>query len=136
MSNKPQYNQNEPKKPSKDAVILLVSLILCTMAVLAVYRFMIGFPFFRYVLFAYISIETVLIAVYVIYNRGFSRKGITEDMLPLEWSPEKRREFVESAAARQKKSRWMLIPIFAFFFTFAVDALELFVLPFIEELFL
>ena len=59
----------------------------------------------------------------------------TEEMLPAEWSEEQKTEFIEDGKRRLKKSRWMIVPIFAFLITFGVDALELFVFPFFRGLF-
>jgi hypothetical protein len=50
-------------------------------------------------------------------------------MLPPEWSEEKKEEFLADAEQRMQRSSWMLIIIFAVFFTFAMDLLELYVLP-------
>ena len=108
---------------------MLVSLVLCTVAVCGIYRYMIGSDYFFYVLIAYIVAETVLIAAYIIYNRGFSRKNVTPEMLPADWSDEKKTEFIEDAKKRLHRSRPLLILILAFLFTFAVDIFELVVFP-------
>ena len=76
-----------------------------------------------------------MILTYVIYNRGLSRRKLSEDMLPETWSDEEKREFLADGERRLRASRWMLIPIFAFLFTFAFDMLELYVLPVIRGLF-
>ena len=119
---------------TKKAVVLLVSLVLCSAAVLCVYRFMMNFENFEYVMYAYWAIEAVLVFSYVIYNRGFSRKNVTPEMLPESWSDEEKSDFIESGKIRLRKSRWMLVPIFAFLFTFAVDVFELFVFPMIFDM--
>ena len=85
--------------------------------------------FFPAVMFIYMAALTILVFVYIIYNRGFSRKGITVDMLPLEWSEERKKEFVESGNLRLKRSKWLLVFIISFLFTFIVEAVMLFVLP-------
>ena len=70
------------KKESKRTLILLVSLILSCIAVYGLYRFLIATVNPEAVLLAYMAVSTVVIFWYVIYNRGFSRKGITPEMLP------------------------------------------------------
>jgi hypothetical protein len=85
--------------------------------------------FFPAVMFSYMVILTVLMLVYIIYNRGFSRKGVTVDMLPDEWSEEKKLEFVENGKVRLERSKWLLVFIISFLFTFIAEALLLFVLP-------
>jgi hypothetical protein len=86
-------------------------------------------------MFGYMAALTVLVLVYIIYNRGFSRKGVTVDMLPDEWSEEQRLEFVESGKIRLERSKWLLVFIISLLFTFIVEAILLFVLPMVEGLF-
>ena len=90
--------------------------------------------FFPSVMFIYMATLTVLVFAYIIYNRGFSRKGITVDMLPSEWSEEKKNEFVESGKKRLQRSKWLLIFIISLLFTFIAEAFALFVLPMIKGL--
>ena len=71
---------------------------------------------------------------YVIYNRAFSRKNLTVDMLPRDWSAEQRSEYIEDGKIRLKKSRWMLSVIIPVAVPIALDALYLFTLPLIQNL--
>ena len=75
------------------------------------------------------------ILTYVIYNRGFSRRGLTPEMLPDTMTEEEKTEFIEDGVRRLKKSRPLLIVIFAFAFTFVYDVIELIAVPFFKELF-
>ena len=132
MSNK---ELKPTKKPSKQGILMLVMLIVATVVVLTFYRVMMNFSYFEIVLIAYMVITLGLVVVYVIYNRGFSRRGLTAEMLPDEWSEERKNALIEDGKRRQHRSRWMIIPIFAFIFTFGVDMVELFMIPFIRNLF-
>ena len=116
-------------------VLRLMTLILVTMTVFAVYRFFLGRLYFEITLGIYMVLATALILIYVIYNRGLSRRRLTEDMLPADWSEEQKREFFADGERRLRRSRWMLFPIFAFLFTFAFDLLELFILPTVRGFF-
>ena len=116
-------------------VLRLMTLILVTMTVFAVYRFFLGRLYFEITLGIYMVLATVLILIYVIYNRGLSRRRLTEDMLPADWSEEQKWEFLADGERRLRRSSWMLIPIFAFLFTFAFDLLELFILPTVRGFF-
>ena len=91
--------------------------------------------FFPAVIFIYTAVLTVLSFVYIVYNRGFSRKGVTVDMLPDEWSEEKKLEFVENGKLRLERSKWMLVLIISLSFTFIVEVFIFFVLPMIKGLF-
>ena len=112
----------------------LGGLVATTAAVFAFYRFMMRFYFFNMILVAYLVAATAAILAYVIYNRGFSRKGLTEDMLPDTMTQEEKTEFIEDGVRRIKRSRPLLIVIFAFAFTFVYDAIELFAIPLFKGL--
>jgi len=115
------------KEKNKKLIYLIITLIACV-ALLFIYRTSLEFRFFPIVLWGYMISLMALVIAYIVYNRGFSRKGITKDMLPDDWSEEEKRKFVDSAKKRLERSKWMLILIIAFLFTFLFDALELFVL--------
>ncbi len=131
--------QPESKKiDSRTAFINLariLALVAVTAMIFCVYRFLMSYYFFEIVLGIYIGIASALVLAYVIYNRGFSRRGVTADMLPDTWSEEKKREFIADGEKRLSRSRPILFLIFAFFFTFVVDILELYALPLIQEMF-
>lgn len=123
------------KKPSRTAVAMLMLLIAATVAVFTVYRVLMNFEHFEIVLAVYMIIAAALIVTYFVYNRGMSRRGVTADMLPESWSEEQKESFIADGERRFKRSRWLLIPIFAFLFTFAADLFELFVIPFFGNMF-
>lgn len=79
------------------------------------------------VMIAYCLIFAVLLIVYLAYNRGFVNKDVTEEMLPAEWSDEKKQAFLAAERVRAEKSRWMLTVIIPFVFVFMCEALYLFV---------
>ncbi len=127
-------NGNSDKKINKSLLVLLAIVIISTVIVYGTYRVLLNYFYFG-VLVAYMVIGAVFIFAYLIYNRGFSRKGVTRDMLPSEWSEEEKDEFINSGKERLKKSRWMLVIILAFVFTFFIDMVELYLLPLIFGLF-
>ncbi len=128
-------SKNTSKKPDPKAVRRLILLVLVTLVVYLFYRVMMNFSYFKIVMITYGVLSVGVTAAYLIYNRGTTLRGIKREMLPDDWSEEKKTEFLEEGERRQKKSRWMIIPIFAFFFTAALDAIELFVIPYFAELF-
>lgn len=127
-------SEKKPSKFKKSTWVYLVSLVLLSAIVFAIYRFMIYLCFFEAALISYMAIETVFVLVYVIYNRGFSRRGITAEMLPESWSDEKKESFIESGIKRFEKSKWMLIVILSFLLTFLIDMIELWIIPFLLDL--
>lgn len=132
---KKQKKEKSKTKINSYTVGMLLLLVAVTAVVFSVYRFFLQTPYFATVLIVYMVLCAATVFGYVIYNRGFSRKGITAEMLPDSWSEEKKTEFIEDGERRRKQSRWVLIPMFAFLFTFAVDMIELWVLPVIQNLF-
>lgn len=111
----------EKKKPN---IKLFLLLLVNTAVVFGFYRFMLNYPHFEIVLFSYMALLTIFVLAYVIYNRGFSRNGITVDMLPDSMTPEEKVAFVEEAETRKRRSKWMITVIFPFVFTFGFDALS------------
>lgn len=128
-----EENKNVGKDGKKLAVRLMI-LIVVTMAVFAVYRFSMNYPYFQTIMFVYMALATAVILGYEIYNRGFSRRGVTAQMLPDSWSDEEKERFIADGKRRLDASRWMLYPIFAFLFTFAMEIVELIVIPFFKGL--
>ena len=122
------------KAVKKETIIKLVTLILITAVIFAVYRISIEYPIIVFLMPAYYIVLTVLIVVYIIYNRGFARKNMTVDMLPDEWSDDEKTEFIEDGKRRIKRSSWMLMLIMGFGFTLLFDLLELIVLPWLDKL--
>ena len=113
----------------------LIATVAVTLVVLLIYRLMMNTPYFYAVFIAYLVLAAAAVLGYVIYNRGFSRRGLTVDMLPPEWDEQKKREYIEDGEIRLKRSRNLLIIVIAFGFTFAIDVIELFTIPLIMELF-
>ena len=74
----------------------------------------------------YLALTAVFTFAYVIYNRGFTRRHLTPDMLPEEWSDEQKTAYIADGTERLRKSKWMLTVIFPLVLTFMFDCIELF----------
>ena len=79
------------------------------------------------VMIAYFVVFAVTFIAYLVYNRGFVNKNVTVEMLPADWSEEKKQSFLADEKARAQKSRWMLTVIIPFIVVFMCEALYLFV---------
>ena len=123
------------EKKDKIAVRYLIGTLLLSLVLLAFYYFSLNFDFFPFVMWGYMVALALTAFAYVIYNRGMSRKGVSEDMLPDEWDADRKREYVEDGKKRLGRSRWMLSFIIAFVVTFAAEAVVLFFVPLIDGLF-
>jgi len=120
---------------AKKNLVTLAEFLAVTATVFVVYRVLMNYRFFDIVLIVYMVLAAVCTFGYVIYNRGMSRKGVTPEMLPDDWSDEQKREFIEDGEMRLKKSKHLLILVFAFFFTFFVDIIELVAIPMFQSWF-
>ena len=129
-TDKSKKNKGKIKLAGYISIVSIIVLLLyrLSMAFDPVLSSILGFNVFPVVICIYMIALTVLVVVYMIYNRGFSRRGITIDMLPDTWSEDKKEDFIENGERRLRDSKWMLVLIVAFLITFLVDALELFVI--------
>ena len=84
---------------------------------------------FDYILYVYTALAAILAFVFVIYNRGFSRKNITPEMLPDTMSAEEKKEFIADGERRLSASRWMIAFLFPLVLTVALDIIILILLP-------
>ena len=121
------------KKRRKLGYLLLV--IVNTVILFGLYRVMVDLGYFQIIFLIYAGLCTGAILGYLIYNRGLSRKGLTPDMLPASWSEAEKHAFLEDGRRRLEKSKWLLTVIVPFLFTFAFEAIDLFVLDYLKPLF-
>ena len=77
----------------------------------------------------------IFLAVFLIYNRAFTRRGITVEMLPDSMTAEEKAEYVNDGKRRMEKSKWMLSVIIPLLVTIALDAIYLFSWPMVKNLF-
>ena len=111
-------------------VFFILFTIALSVVVFAFYRFSLFVDFFfPVIMWVYTIALAVLTMIYIFYNRGFLHKGITVQMLPIDWDDEKKQDFIRDAERRIRRSSWMLSFMVAFFATFVLEAFELFVLP-------
>lgn len=114
--------------------MLLTVLVGNTVIFFAVYRLAIQTTVFPFVLGLYLALAAVLTVAYVVYNRGFSRRGVTADMLPDTMSAQEKCEFIADGERRMKKSKWMLTILFPLLVTFGFDIMELFVIDYLKNI--
>jgi hypothetical protein len=124
-----------PSKFKKFNWKLLLILAVNTVVILGFYLLATNFSFFMYVLAAYMILTAGFSIAFVVYNRGFSRRGVTLDMLPDTMTPEEKTEFIADGERRLKKSKWMLTVILPFLFTFAYELINLYFSEFFTSLF-
>jgi hypothetical protein len=104
-------------------------IIGVTVLLLGIYYYYVQTWAFQIVFSIYMVVWVAFFLTYWMYNRGFTRKDVTPDMLPDEWSDAKKEQFIEDGKARIKKSRWMLYIIVPLCFVFIVEIFLAFVWP-------
>ena len=87
------------------------------------------------VMIAYFLVFAITFIAYLAYNRGFVNKNVTAEMLPADWSEEKKQTFLADEKARAKKSRWMLTVILPIVFAIGADLMYLFLWPMLQGAF-
>ena len=118
----------KPKKALSAAVKKRLWLTAgLTALLLFVYYGCIGLGWALPVMIVYSAAFAILIVSYLAYNRAFVNKDVTVDMLPAEWSEEKKQAFVEGNRIRAEKSRWMVTLMIPFVVVFMCEAFYLFV---------
>ncbi len=130
MRKKHDDHGSSPMPPEKKRMALM--LIANTVLLVAIYYTAQGIaeelPIIGYIAtFGYMACLAGFLIAYIIYNRAFTRKGLTPEMLADTMSYEEKMRIIEDANAREARSKWMLTVIIPFTFTIMIDALYLFV---------
>ena len=113
-----------PQSKGKIALILLVNFIV----IFGLY--IVGVTFIPLpTMIIYTVALTVTAFGYVIYNRGFSRKNVTLEMLPEDWPPEKKTEFIEDGRRRMENSKWVLTVLIPLIGVIAYEMMDIYVMP-------
>ena len=116
------------KKNKKYMILLIVN----TAVLVSLYAYLVKQPYYMVALWVYFALTVGFASAYIIYNRAFSRKGVTPEMLPDTMSDAEKAEFIADGERRMEKSKWMLTIIFPLVITFLFDTFILYV---IEPLF-
>ncbi len=130
MKNNKEKKLREIKAISPKAKKLAISLAVNSLILMFIYygSMGIGSPILStVVMVGYMIIFGGFLIAYIAYNRAFSRRSVTEDMLPASWSGEQKQKYINDGKLREEKSRWMLSVIIPFLITFIAEALYLFV---------
>ena len=142
LPNQPQ-KQREPreKKPATKQQKLLFGLVLgCSAASTLLYFFLVSLSEgMEYLVAAQIigmgvpvlygATGAAFLFAYIIYNRAFTRDGITPEMLPDTMTEQEKADFIQSGADRKRRSKWMIVVLFALFVPLAIDFLILTAIP-------
>ena len=110
----------------------LVMLIVNCVVIIGLYRLFMNaafeFTVQKVVVLTYMIGASVLILAYVIYNRGFSGRGVTAEMLPDTMTEKEKDDYIADTAERGKKSKWMMTFIVPLLLALLIDLLDMYVL--------
>ena len=112
---------------TRDAKRRLLATAGLTLLLLVIWYGCMAAALAKAVMIAYFVVFAVLLVSYIAYNRGFVNKDVTAEMLPADWSEDKKQTFLQNEKLRVQKSRWMLTVIIPFIIVFMCEALYLFV---------
>lgn len=121
---------SQKKELSPKTRQLAISLAINSIILLFVYYGAMGLnvPVLSIIVtWGYMLVFGGFLVAYIAYNRAFTRKEMTLEMLPDDWSMEKKQEYLNDGKRRMEKSRWMLSVIIPFLVVFMAEALYLFV---------
>lgn len=127
--------ENSKRKPiSKESRKLFLYTMINLVVLMSIYFYFVKIEVIA-VMFVYMALTLVLSVAFVIYNRGFAKKDVTPEMLPSEWSEEKKREFIDDGKTRLQKSRWMITVILPLFVTLCADFIIIQTIPYFRDIF-
>ena len=140
LPNQPQRPQKERKPATKQDKLWLALVLGCMTVSTFVYFFLIalseGMESLRTAqilgigtMVAYAAVGAGCVFAYVIYNRAFTRDGITPEMLPDTMSEQQKADFIQSGIDRKRKSKWMIVVFLALLCPLAIDFLILTAIP-------
>ena len=123
----PREPKKAPSEKTQKEMLLLVTLSLLFMFIYFAAA-NIPVPYVSFIVLAVYMLALAGFAIaYIVYNYAFTRKDVTADMLPDDWSIEKKQEFIQKGKDRAQASRWMIFVIFPLIVTFMADVLYLFI---------
>ena len=136
--NKFQKNSGDRKPVSPEAKRQVYMLVINSILLIVVYFGAMGIEqpiISTAVTIAYWAVFAAFLIAYVIYNRAFTRKNVTVEMLPDTMTHDEKQEYVADGKRRLEKSKWMLSVIIPLLVTIALDAIYLFTWPIVQTLF-
>lgn len=113
------------KRKLKDLMIIVIVTVL----LLGVYYYFVQMWEFQMIFGVYMAAWVISFMAYWMYNRGFSRKDVTPEMLPKEWSDERKQQFIDDGIRRMQKSRWLLYIIIPLCFVFMAEIIMTYIWP-------
>ena len=129
MSFLPKYDKSGRPLPWKWAILLLVN----TVCLFGFYCYFVMARNINWIFWLYYGALAAVALGYILYNRGFSRRGLTLSDLPSDWPHEKKESFLRDRDERLARSKWMLTLLVPLCITVMFDVIYLFYGEMIER---
>ena len=122
-----------PKKPFN--LKLAAKLAGLIILFVALFRLLKLYDLYLFAIILYIAVTLGVAIYYIVYNRGVLTEKISPEMLPADWSAEKKQVMIEDIDARRRRSKWAQLVLLPMVFVYLFEILELYVFPVITGLF-
>lgn len=117
-------DQQTPKK-KRFPFLLVLEIAVSITVIFMIYEIFVVSLGVQPLFWVYYVATLVLALVYILYNHGITKK-VTPEMLPPDMTEEEKAAFIADVEKRKRRSRFLLILLAGFIFTFAYDVLQLF----------
>ena len=118
----PKYDKNGRPLPWKWVALLAVN----TVVIFGIYCYFVMARNINWIFWLYYGALAAVSLGYILYNRGFSRRGLTLSDLPADWPQEKKEQFLRDRDERLVRSKWMLTLLVPLCITVMFDVIYLF----------
>ena len=105
---------------------LFAAVLGNTVLFFGIYTYFVMRRGYNWIFWLYLALLLATSLGYVIYNRAFAYANVTYDMLPSDWSEEKKVSFLAARDARKQRSKWLLVLIFPLAISLMVDVSEIY----------
>ena len=123
----------EGGKRKRVSPLLILKIVVSITVIFMIYEVFVVSLGIQPLFWVYYVATLVLALAYILYNHGITKK-VTPEMLPADMTEEEKAAFIADVEKRKRRSRYLLILLAGFIFTFAYDVIQLFLPSYISPL--
>ena len=117
--------EKETRKKKRFPFLLILETVVSITVIFMIYEVFVVSLGVQPLFWVYYVATLALALVYILYNHGITKK-VTPEMLPTDMTEAEKDAFIADVEKRKRRSRFLLILLAGFIFTFAYDVLQLF----------
>lgn len=117
--------EKETRKKKRFPFLLILETVVSITVIFMIYEVFVVSLGVQPLFWVYYVATLALALVYILYNHGITKK-VTPEMLPPDMTEAEKDAFIADVEKRKRRSRFLLILLAGFIFTFAYDVLQLF----------